>query len=205
MLVIDIIAGRHFFSGHSCLWTSGLLLCVVTAAGCPRMVSLDYQANNPLRGQGTVGTAPFRYQVSDEHRVLPRQVETDPLVKIDLFLSQAIGAFFSDALRLELSRSGKKKKKKKGGGGGGGGKKKKRVDVHGSVERAHPILLALFLDSERGEYASPRRDLDSQGNGRLHAPIYRSRAGCQNPLIGGAQALHGGSRNVFVAITLERI
>jgi hypothetical protein len=106
MLVIDIIAGRHFFSGHSCLWTSGLLLCVVTAAGCPRMVSLDYQANNPLRGQGTVGTAPFRYQASDEHRVLPRQVETDPLVKIDLFLSQEIGAFFSDALRLELSRSG---------------------------------------------------------------------------------------------------
>jgi hypothetical protein len=48
---------------------AGLLLCVVTATGCPRMVSLDYQPNNPLRGQGTVGTAPFRYQASDEHRV----------------------------------------------------------------------------------------------------------------------------------------
>jgi len=70
------------------------------------MVSLDYQPSNPLRGQGTVGTAQFRYQASDEHRVRPRQVETDPLAKTDLFLSQEIGAFFSDALRLELSRSG---------------------------------------------------------------------------------------------------
>ena len=105
-MVTDVIAGKRFFSGHSRLWTIGLLLCLVTATGCPRMVSLDYQPSNPLRGQGTVGTAPFRYQASDEHRVRPRQVETDPLAKTDLFLSQEIGAFFSDALRLELSRSG---------------------------------------------------------------------------------------------------
>lgn len=84
----------------------GLLFCVVTAAGCPRMVSLDYQANNPLRGQGAVGTALFRYQASDEHRVRPRQVETDSSAKTELFLTQEIGTFFSDALRLELSRSG---------------------------------------------------------------------------------------------------
>lgn len=70
------------------------------------MVSLDYQASNPIRGQGTVGIAPFRYQASDEHRVRPRQVETDPSAKTDLFLSQEIGVFFSDALRLELNRSG---------------------------------------------------------------------------------------------------
>ena len=105
-MVTDVIAGKRFFSGHSCLWTIGLLLCLVTATGCPRMVSLDYQPSNPLRGQGTVGTMPFRYQPSDEHRVRPRQVETDPLAKTDLFLSQEIGTFFSDALRLELSRSG---------------------------------------------------------------------------------------------------
>ena len=105
-MVTDVFAGKRFFSGHSCLWTIGLLLCLVTAAGCPRMVSLDYQPSNPLRGQGTVGTMPFRYQPSDEHRVRPRQVETDPLAKTDLFLSQEIGTFFSDALRLELSRSG---------------------------------------------------------------------------------------------------
>lgn len=105
-MVTDVMAGMRFFPGHSRLRTIGLLLCVVAATGCPRMVSLDYQPSNPLRGQGTVGTMPFRYQPSDEHRVRPRQVETDPLAKTDLFLSQEISAFFSDALRLELSRSG---------------------------------------------------------------------------------------------------
>ena len=105
-MITEFITGKRFFSGNSCLWTIGLLLCVVTATGCPRMVSLDYQPSNPLRGQGTVGIATFRYQPSDEHRVRPRQVETNPLSKTDLFLSQEIGVFFSNALRLELSRSG---------------------------------------------------------------------------------------------------
>ena len=105
-MVTDDIAGKRFLLRNSRLWTIGLLLCLVTATGCPRMVSLDYQPSNPLRGQGTVGIAPFRYHASDEHRVRPRQVETNPLAKTDLFLSQEIGTFFSDALRLELSRSG---------------------------------------------------------------------------------------------------
>jgi hypothetical protein len=70
------------------------------------MVSLDYQPTNLLRGQGTVGTAPFRYQPSDEQLVRPRQVETNPSARTDLFLSQEIGTFFSNALRLELGRSG---------------------------------------------------------------------------------------------------
>ena len=70
------------------------------------MVSMDYQPTNPLRGQGTVGTVPFRYQPSDEELVRPRQVETDPSAKTALFLTQEIGVFFSDALRLELGRSG---------------------------------------------------------------------------------------------------
>jgi len=70
------------------------------------MVSLDYQPSNPLRGEGTVGTAPFRYQASDEHRVRPRQVESNLSSKTELFLTKEIGVFFSDALRLELGRSG---------------------------------------------------------------------------------------------------
>jgi len=105
-MTTKIIAGKRFFSGTSCLWTIGLLFCIVTATGCPRMVSLDYQPSNPLRGQGTVGTVPFRYLTADQGRVRPRQVETNPSAKTDLFLSQEIGVFFSDALRLELSRSG---------------------------------------------------------------------------------------------------
>jgi len=105
-MITDVHAEKRFCSDNTSLWTIGLLLYAVTATGCPRMVSLDYQPTNPLRGEGTVGIAPFRYQASDEHRVRPRQVETDPSAKTDLFLSQEIGVFFSDALRLELSRSG---------------------------------------------------------------------------------------------------
>lgn len=105
-MTTGVLTGRRFFSGPSCIWTIGLLLCLVTAAGCPRMVSLDYQPSNPLRGEGTVGTAPFRYQASDEHRVRSRQVESNPSAKSDLFLTREIGVFFSDALRLELGRSG---------------------------------------------------------------------------------------------------
>ena len=36
----------------------------------------------------------------------PRQVESDPASKSKLYLSQEIGVFFSNALRLELGRSG---------------------------------------------------------------------------------------------------
>jgi hypothetical protein len=50
------------------------------------MVSLDYQPSNPLRGQGTVGTASSA--IHSDSIVRPRQVETDPLAKTDLFLSQ---------------------------------------------------------------------------------------------------------------------
>lgn len=105
-MITKILSGNRVLSSSSRFWTIGLLLFVVTATGCPRMVSLDYQPSNPLRGQGTVGTVPFRYQASDERRVRPRQVETNPSAKTDLFLTHEIGVFFSDALRLELSRSG---------------------------------------------------------------------------------------------------
>jgi hypothetical protein len=67
---------------------------------------MTYQPTNSLKGQGTVGTAPFRYRPSDEQRVRPRQVETDPASKNKLYLAQEIGGFFTDALRKELDRSG---------------------------------------------------------------------------------------------------
>ena len=60
------------------------------------------------------------------------------------------------------------------------------ADLYGSVGRAYPLLLALFLGSDRAEYAGRRRDLDSQGNGRLHASIYRNRAGRESLLTGTA-------------------
>lgn len=103
---MDVLREKFVCSGDFRLWTVGLFLCVVTATGCASIVSIDYQATNPLIGQGRVKAAPFRYHASDEHRVRPRQVETNPSAKTDLFLSQEIGVFFSDALRLELGRSG---------------------------------------------------------------------------------------------------
>ncbi len=102
----EVLPGSRFLSGHVRLWTIGLLLCVVTAAGCPSMISLKYQPTNPLRGHGTVGTTPFRYQPSDEGRVRPRQVETNLSAATNFFLTQEIGVFFTEALRLELGRSG---------------------------------------------------------------------------------------------------
>lgn len=105
-MITDNRAASRVLFGYSRLWTTGLLLCVATATGCLRMVSMDYQPTNPLRGQGTVGTAPFRYQAFDEQRVRPRQVETNPSAKTGLFLTQEIGVFFSEALRLELGQSG---------------------------------------------------------------------------------------------------
>jgi len=105
-MISAVLIRIRFFLDRSRLWAIGLLLLAVTATGCPRMVSLDYQPSNPLRGQGTVGTAPFHYQASDEHRVRPRQVESNPSSKTELFLTKEIGVFFSDALRLELGRSG---------------------------------------------------------------------------------------------------
>jgi hypothetical protein len=105
-MITGVLTGMRFFSNPSGCWMIGLLFLAVTTAGCPRMVSLEYQPSNPLRGEGAVGTAPFRYQASDEHRVRPRQVENNPSAKSELFLTKEIGVFFSDALRLELGRSG---------------------------------------------------------------------------------------------------
>lgn len=105
-MIADVLARNRYTVTGSRRWTLALLFLVFTMTGCPRMVSMTYQPTNPLKGQGAVGTAPFRYQPAEEHRVRPRQVETDPLSKTELYLTQEIAVFFSDALRSELSRSG---------------------------------------------------------------------------------------------------
>ncbi|SPP66873.1 hypothetical protein [Nitrospira lenta] len=105
-MIPDIIRGKFVRSGNSRLCIAGFLLCVMTATGCARILSVEYQPTNQLRGQGSVTIAPFRYQPSDEQRVRPRQVETNPSAKTELFFVHEISAFFSDALGLELRRSG---------------------------------------------------------------------------------------------------
>jgi hypothetical protein len=39
-MMTDVMVRKRLAFSHA-LWAIGLLLCVVTAAGCPRIVSLD--------------------------------------------------------------------------------------------------------------------------------------------------------------------
>jgi len=83
-----------------------LFLCAVAIGGCGRVISLDYEPINTVKGEGPVEIAPFQYQAFDEHRVRARQVETNPAARTDLFLSQEISSFLTEALRKELIRAG---------------------------------------------------------------------------------------------------
>ena len=83
-----------------------LFVLVVLSIGCGRIMSVDYQPNNPWKGQGTLTIVPFLYDAAEDHRVRPRQVETPQSAKTDLFLSQPISLFFTEALRGELVHAG---------------------------------------------------------------------------------------------------
>ena len=84
----------------------GMWLVVVSAAGCLRVLSIDYQATNSIRGQGTAQVASFQYQPADEQRVRPHEVETPEKSEARLFLSETVAAAFSRAVKAELARSG---------------------------------------------------------------------------------------------------
>lgn len=89
-----------------CVYSVGILVASISTAGCLRVLSLDYQATNSVRGQGTVHVSNFHYQAADEQRVRPHEVETPPRSEAKLFLSESIGVVFSQALQSELVRSG---------------------------------------------------------------------------------------------------
>ena len=59
------------------------------------MVSIDYQPTNPLRGQGTVGTAPFRYQPSDEQSGAPASSRNVTRRRRPIYISPKKSASFS--------------------------------------------------------------------------------------------------------------
>ena len=82
------------------------LLVLVVLSGCGRLVSIDYEAANVVKGDGMVRVSTFRYEPFETHRVRPRQVETHPDAKSELFMVDEIGAFFADALKKELLKSG---------------------------------------------------------------------------------------------------
>ncbi|HJT19862.1 MAG TPA: hypothetical protein VJ746_05305 [Nitrospira sp.] len=83
-----------------------LVVIALMGAGCGRMLSMDYEPTNPWKGEGALAVSIFRYDPAEDHRVRPREVETNQAAKTDLFLSQDIGAFFAEALRRELVHSG---------------------------------------------------------------------------------------------------
>jgi hypothetical protein len=83
-----------------------VILALVLLSGCGRLVSIDYEATNVVKGEGVVRVVPFMYEPFDLHRVRPRQVETHPEAKSELFMVEEVGKFFADALRKELLKSG---------------------------------------------------------------------------------------------------
>ena len=93
------------FSHSSCHVVAGYILGALLL-GCGRMLSIDYQPTNPWKGQGAVTVAPFRYEVAGKDGVKPREVETNRAAETELFLSQEIGSFFTEALKQELVHSG---------------------------------------------------------------------------------------------------
>jgi hypothetical protein len=74
--------------------------------GCGRMLTIDYEPANPWKGQGTMMVSPFRYEAAEARQVRPRQVESHKNARSELFLSQEIGSFFTEALKGELVHAG---------------------------------------------------------------------------------------------------
>jgi hypothetical protein len=86
--------------------SAGVILSLMVLAGCGRLVSIDYEATNVLKGEGAVRVSSFRYEPFEAHRVRPHQVETHPEAKTELLLVQEVAGFFADALKKELLKSG---------------------------------------------------------------------------------------------------
>ena len=93
------------FSHNRSHAVAAYVLCALLI-GCGRMLSIDYEPTNPWKGQGTLTVLPFRYEAAENDRVRPREVETNRAARTELFLSQEISSFFTEALKEELVHSG---------------------------------------------------------------------------------------------------
>lgn len=102
--------GRRFVAVNSLPRNSLEIVAVCVlgalAVGCGRVVFIDYEPTNAWKGQGTVTVLPFQYEAADDHRVRPREVETNRAARTELYLSQEISSFFTGALQQELLHSG---------------------------------------------------------------------------------------------------
>lgn len=83
-----------------------LLPFLLILSGCPKILSLDYQPSNVLRGQGTIQIESFRYAPFEKGEVRAKQVQLNPRAAGSVYLSQDVALFFTDALKRELIHSG---------------------------------------------------------------------------------------------------
>jgi hypothetical protein len=72
----------------------------------PRVLYLDYQSPNSIKGNGTVQVAPFLYAGHPTGLMKQKELESSSRDVEALYLSQDIGEFFTNAVRKELVFSG---------------------------------------------------------------------------------------------------
>ncbi len=96
----------HTHTVRAFLVPAMLLALALAHSGCPRVIALDYQPANPLKGVGHVQVEPFVYLAAKRGDVRSHEVESNPEGVGKLFLSQHIGVLFADALKSELTHSG---------------------------------------------------------------------------------------------------
>jgi hypothetical protein len=85
---------------------AALFVLACLSVGCPRVLHLDYQPSNSIRGNGTVEVAPFLYTGHPTGLVKQKELESSSRNVEALYLSQDIGEFFTNAVRQELAFSG---------------------------------------------------------------------------------------------------
>lgn len=85
---------------------AALLILACLSSGCPRVLYLDYQSSNSLKGNGTVQVAPFLYAGHPTGLMKQKELESSSRDVEALYLSQDIGEFFTNAVRKELAFSG---------------------------------------------------------------------------------------------------
>lgn len=99
------LPSKFFITRQRWLVTT-LLTMACLSSGCPRMLHLNYQPSNSLKGNGTVQVGPFLYASPPTGLIKQNAVEGNPHDVEALYLSQDIGKVFTDAVTKELAFSG---------------------------------------------------------------------------------------------------
>lgn len=85
---------------------AALLILACLSSGCPRVLYMDYQPSNSLKGNGTIRVAPFLYVGHPTGLMKQKKLESSSRDVEALYLSQDIGEFFTNAVKQELAFSG---------------------------------------------------------------------------------------------------